>query len=709
MAGNTSDLEIVVKLRNEASKVAKSMTNDLKGSFRTLKEDFSAVVRDFKAGTLNIGGAIKALVLSVSAAISSINPIILVIVAVAAAIVGLAKFMSSAIPISVEFGNAMSKLSGAAARFGQDITIARDAALSLSQDGLINTATAAEGLSRLLATGLNINQATELMDSYKDMAALGRSSSIDMNQAVLNLSQSFVTERSQLADNSGMWENYKDVIELGAVALGKKVSQLNNAERNLAKYTGTLLVAQRAEGDSQRMSNTYQGSLARLGQSFFMLKVTIGTAVIPILNVFANVLNFIVGIINKIASFVIPDFLEQLGRNLVEASTQGINSMEEFKDAMGSLGGSVSNTAKRIKQAMADFAFNSKKAMQDFRRSLADLVFSHKDKVASLKKQIEEEKKNLEDRVNKMKEPYEEMKKSAIQAGKERVADLKAQLDKELAKGANANAEKIEMLNQFIAEEQIAIDRSIAEWDAKAQEEIQIEIDKAQEKIDSLQNELDDEESILREHRGIIKSIKNLQREDDIEVLIRQNQERTIELNRQHQKELDSIRSAGTAAGSAFGKNYINSLLAKLKENQNPIEKEVKKPFNITTIISSAISTVKNWWNTIVTWLRKVYGVIPSWARGIIGAVFPTISAIPNLRTLAKGGIVTRPTQALIGEKGPEAVIPLSRSGQRNADPSVKGMLGEVTQNFVFNQVSTAFDVELAMERAAIMARRGFR
>ena len=42
---------------------------------------------------------------------------------------------------------------------------------------------------------------------------------------------------------------------------------------------------------------------------------------------------------------------------------------------------------------------------------------------------------------------------------------------------------------------------------------------------------------------------------------------------------------------------------------------------------------------------------------------------IPNLPVpaLAAGGVVTRPTMAMIGERGPEAVIPLSRSGNGGA------------------------------------------
>jgi hypothetical protein len=39
------------------------------------------------------------------------------------------------------------------------------------------------------------------------------------------------------------------------------------------------------------------------------------------------------------------------------------------------------------------------------------------------------------------------------------------------------------------------------------------------------------------------------------------------------------------------------------------------------------------------------------------------IGSIPQIPRLAKGGIVTQPTLALIGEAGPEAVVPLSRGG----------------------------------------------
>ena len=44
----------------------------------------------------------------------------------------------------------------------------------------------------------------------------------------------------------------------------------------------------------------------------------------------------------------------------------------------------------------------------------------------------------------------------------------------------------------------------------------------------------------------------------------------------------------------------------------------------------------------------------------------PNIPLIPEITALAKGGIVTRPTLALIGEAGPEAVVPLSGAAGRS-------------------------------------------
>ncbi|RJQ09890.1 MAG: phage tail tape measure protein [Bacillota bacterium] len=63
-----------------------------------------------------------------------------------------------------------------------------------------------------------------------------------------------------------------------------------------------------------------------------------------------------------------------------------------------------------------------------------------------------------------------------------------------------------------------------------------------------------------------------------------------------------------------------------------------------------------------IEWLRKLFG-----GEGGAGApaALPQVGAAAagNIPRMQSGGIVTRPTLALIGERGPEAVVPLSRSG----------------------------------------------
>jgi hypothetical protein len=77
-------------------------------------------------------------------------------------------------------------------------------------------------------------------------------------------------------------------------------------------------------------------------------------------------------------------------------------------------------------------------------------------------------------------------------------------------------------------------------------------------------------------------------------------------------------------------------------------------------LFQSLLATVKTIFNGIATIWNNTVGKLsfklPSWIPGIGGKGFD----MPNIPMMAQGGIVTSPTLALIGERGPEAVIPLS-------------------------------------------------
>jgi len=67
----------------------------------------------------------------------------------------------------------------------------------------------------------------------------------------------------------------------------------------------------------------------------------------------------------------------------------------------------------------------------------------------------------------------------------------------------------------------------------------------------------------------------------------------------------------------------------------------------------AAFNGIARAWNNTI---GKFSFEVPSWVPGIGGKGF----SMPDIPYLADGGIVTGPTLAMIGEKGPEAVIPLS-------------------------------------------------
>jgi len=56
---------------------------------------------------------------------------------------------------------------------------------------------------------------------------------------------------------------------------------------------------------------------------------------------------------------------------------------------------------------------------------------------------------------------------------------------------------------------------------------------------------------------------------------------------------------------------------------------------------------------------------VPSWVPGIGGKGFGGFDVFPDIPTLAAGGIVTGPTLAVLGEAGPEAIIPLDQGAGR--------------------------------------------
>ena len=108
-----------------------------------------------------------------------------------------------------------------------------------------------------------------------------------------------------------------------------------------------------------------------------------------------------------------------------------------------------------------------------------------------------------------------------------------------------------------------------------------------------------------------------------------------------------------------FGKSFLETISTVLKTSAGVVFEGVKFVFN------KVIDKINDFINSLNSGLGfSFFGI----------DIDPP--DLPNIPRLAKGGIVSQPTTALIGERGPEAVIPLSRAG---------GNLGQTNVNITVN------------------------
>jgi hypothetical protein len=91
----------------------------------------------------------------------------------------------------------------------------------------------------------------------------------------------------------------------------------------------------------------------------------------------------------------------------------------------------------------------------------------------------------------------------------------------------------------------------------------------------------------------------------------------------------------------------IKQLVTGVKSIMEGVVNALIEPFK------AAFNGIARAWNNTI---GKFSFEVPSWVPGIGGKGF----SMPDIPYLADGGIVTGPTLAMIGEKGPEAVIPLT-------------------------------------------------
>ena len=125
----------------------------------------------------------------------------------------------------------------------------------------------------------------------------------------------------------------------------------------------------------------------------------------------------------------------------------------------------------------------------------------------------------------------------------------------------------------------------------------------------------------------------------------------------------------------------------------------IKDVFNfIVSGIKGYIDGIITIINAVIDLVDKIHFKVPDWVPVLGGKEFGI--SIPKIPMLAEGGIVNSPTLAMIGEAGPEAVVPLSKGGMGQSMNVTINVAGSViAQKDLANQMRN--------ELAQLLRRKG--
>lgn len=217
---------------------------------------------------------------------------------------GLGFFLKSSSEAAKDFEKSMISLDIIAEKFGVSGSKAQASAKKLGEELRIGTGPAAAGLQNLLKSGLNLDQATDLMKRFTNEAMTGKSAHISLSQAVENLSFAYNTGNSALGNMSGISENFSYITEKGREILIKKGVAINTITDDMAKYEGMINLTNLTMGSSARFTGTLVDKEAQLAQKILELKVAIGNGLNPVLSqMISAILNS--GVIEGIQAFAL--------------------------------------------------------------------------------------------------------------------------------------------------------------------------------------------------------------------------------------------------------------------------------------------------------------------------------------------------------------------------------------------------------------------
>lgn len=218
---------------------------------------------------------------------------------------------------------------------GLSLDRANDFVKKYASDGLVSLQGAMTQYKNFTLRGFKAEEIERLMTIAKDFAIVNKKAGVDLETALINLSEGIKLDLSRLMDASGLSENLSNIYSDYANEIGKGVSSLTDEERNKAILKYFEGMNRYSEGNAAKIAKTFIGTVSRLKtQTKYM---------------FAELGNTIAFIAKPFLEDLIKAFtkLEQIFKNVndfIRNSVFGVNNkMKELADEYNAIQNSVEN------------------------------------------------------------------------------------------------------------------------------------------------------------------------------------------------------------------------------------------------------------------------------------------------------------------------------------------------------------------------------
>lgn len=225
------------------------------------------------------------------------------------------------------------------------------------KDGLIPMTNAVTAYKNLAARGYDDSQIQQTLIALKDASAFGRQASYSMGEAVQSATEGLKNENSVLVDNAGVTKNVAKMWDDYARSIGTTAANLTQQQKIQAEVSGILEESRFQTGDAAKVAGTLSGKLQQLSYNFNNLKVAVGNAVNPVVEIFLPAINTAVVAVTRFANSIAALITAITGKS-VSISTGAAAIADSYSAAAGSakdLEKATTAAGKAAKKSLAGF------------------------------------------------------------------------------------------------------------------------------------------------------------------------------------------------------------------------------------------------------------------------------------------------------------------------------------------------------------------